>query len=695
MRVRVRAALLLAASFSLSCRAREAPSAAAGPPRIARDVLLLTIDTLRADAVGFGGNARGTSPNLDRFASEGRVFSFAHAHNVLTLPSHANILTGLYPYEHGIRDNAGFRLSSKFETMATILKARGFATGAFVAAFPLDSRYGLTSGFDAYEEMYRQVEEPEDFEVQQARAGEVVAAALDWWKSQEGRSRFLWIHVYDPHAPYDPPEEYRKRFPDDLYLGEVASMDAALGPLLGAVRAARPAPLLLATADHGEARGDHGELTHGLFAYEATLRVPLFLWCPDLFGAGKDARPARHVDLLPTVLDTVGASTSARLPGTSLLAAPTAEAETYFESLPVSFNRGWAPLRGLIGGGHKYIDLPIQELYNLASDPREARNLAPAGPDALRRLRKKLLEVPSGPTAREAVGAEEAAKLRSLGYLSGGNEEKASYGQEDDPKNLIAVDRQLHEVVSLFGQERSGEALPIARRLVEENPKMKMGYLQLAFLLNQKGDLAGALRVYEKAESNGLRDESLLRRRAMLLSEMGRPSEAVALLEPYREGEDLETLNALGIALTDAGRPADGLAVFSRAFEIYPRNAQAYQNAGLALIKLERLEEARQNLEKALSISRRSPRALNALGVVWSRLGEPRKAVEAWARCVEVDPEQYDALYNLGRVAGQVGNWELARRALERFAATAPPAKYRRDIADVKAVLAEMNRAGG
>jgi tetratricopeptide (TPR) repeat protein len=392
------------------------------------------------------------------------------------------------------------------------------------------------------------------------------------------------------------------------------------------------------------------------------------------------------------VFDALGDRTARRLPGASLLAAAGPDLDTYFESLPASFNRGWAPLRGLIDGGFKYIDLPIAELYDLSSDPGEERNLVPYRPDALRRLRPKLLEIAAGPLARGPVGTEEAAKLRALGYLSGDAEAKASYGPEDDPKNLIAVDRQLHKVVELFQRERSAEALPIARRLVEENPKMKMGYLQLAFLLVQKGDLAGALRVHERAAANGLQEESLTRRRALLLSEIGRPREAVALLQRYRESEDLETLNALGIALTDAGRPAEGLAVFSRALEVYPRNAQAYQNAGLALLALGRLEEARQSLEKALSISRRSPRALNALGVVYSRLGELEKAMEAWTRCVEVDPQQFDALYNLGRVAGNLGDWKRARQALERFVATAPPSRYRRDIAEVRTVLADMSR---
>jgi arylsulfatase A-like enzyme/Flp pilus assembly protein TadD len=689
---RILAFALLVVSPACGRETRPGGSGGAHPARLPRDVVLITIDTLRYDAVGFDGNSRGTTPNLDRIAAAGRVYSAAHAHNVITLPSHANILTGLYPYEHGVRENAGFRLSARTETIASMLKARGYSTAAFVGAFPLDSRYGLTSGFDVYEEMYRQSEQPEDFQIQQARAEEVVRRALEWYKAGAGHPRFLWVHVYDPHAPYDPPSEWRTRFSDDLYLGEVAYTDASLAPLLEAVVSARPAPLLVVTADHGEARGDHGELTHGLFAYEATLHVPLLVWCPDLAPPGHDGHPARHVDIVPTILDAVGDGAPRKLPGRSLLGARREETQegSYFESFSATFNRGWAPLRGLIVEGEKYIDLPVPELYDLAADPGEEKNLISERGNDVRKLRKRLLELPAGSAERGTVDAEEAAKLRSLGYLTGSAEKKKSYGPADDPKNLIDVDRQLHRIVELFQLERSAEAIPIARRVVAQNPQMKAGYFQLGYLLQSVGDQAGALGVYDRAAANGLGGESLDRKRALLLSEMGRPAEAVKALEAYRDSDDLETLNALGIALSDAGRPADALPLFARALRIQPRNAAAFQNSGIALLKLDRLDESRQSLETALSISRRSPRSLNALGVVFARLGAPQKALEAWSRCVEVDPQQYDALYNLGRVAGQLGDWKRAREALTRFVETAPPRRYAKDIREVRTALASL-----
>ena len=661
-------------------------------PRVPRDVVLVTIDTLRFDAVGFDGNPRGTTPNLDRFAAEGRVFAAAHAHNVLTLPSHTNILTGLYPYQHGVRDNSGFRLDRKVSTAATLLSARGFATGAFVSAFVLDSRYGLSRGFETYGELYRQVDVPSEFEIEQSRGEEVVSAALAWYRAHEGKPRFLWVHLYDPHAPYDPPGPFRERFTEDPYLGEVAYADAALAPLLGALREIHPTPLLIVTADHGEARGDHGELTHGLFAYEPTLHVPMLVWCPEIVGAGRENAPVRHIDILPTILDGVGATAEPGKPGVSLLAAGSrATPDSYFESLSANFNRGWAPLRGLLRGREKYIDLPIPELYDLGADPSEKENLASSRSDDLRSLKRSLLEIPVGPTDPGPVGSEEAAKLRSLGYLAGASSErKASYGPEDDPKNRIAVDRQLHEFVQLVEKGDRDGALRLARSIVAANPRMRMGYEHLAFLLREKGDLAQAVRVLEQADANGVGGESLDCRRALLLAEMGRPREAVALLSPYRETLDTETLNALGIALADSGRGQEALSVFSRIEEIDPGNGLAYQNAGIALLKLDRAGEARESLQKALAIHDRNPRAWNALGVAWMRLKEPHQAIEAWTKALAYNSKQYDALYNIGIVSEQNGDSARAREAFERFVASAPPESYARDIAQVRQRLRKL-----
>ena len=691
-RVLLLAALAVGAVLGSGPRA-DAVSAA---PRV-RDVVLVTIDTCRADAVGFGGNTRGTTPHLDAVAADGLVFSFAHGQNVLTLPSHVNILTGLYPFQHGVRDNTGFRLDDRFATAATILHGMGYATGAFVAAFPLDSRYGLARGFDVYDMVYRQTEDSTDFRVQQSPGPEVVSAALDWYRRQAGRPRFLWVHVYDPHAPYDPPPEFRKRFADDLYLGDVAFADAALAPLLDAVRAAdAPPTLLVVTADHGESRGEHGEETHGLFAYEATLHVPLFLWSRDLPRKGRDAALARHIDILPTILDAVGDRTDRKLPGASLLSdrADAGSRASYFESLSASFTRGWAPLRGILQEGQKYIELPVPEHYDLTRDPAELHNLADQRLAPLRKLRAELLRFPTGPVEPGPTDADQAAKLRSLGYLSGSAPAKASYGPADDPKNLIAVDRQIHRAVDLYERGDRAGALRVTRELVAKNPRMELGYQHLAFLLEENGDTAGAIKVLERAAAHGVRNEALDRRHGLLLAEEGKPRDAVSILSRYARSQDGETLNALGIALADSGRIDDALEVFRRVLAADPSNVQAWQNIGITLLKSDRpgsAGQARESLEKSIAFGVRNPKAWNALGVAWMRSDEPARALDAWAKCVEYGPEEYDALYNMGIVALRIGDRARAKQSFEKFLASAPAARYARERAEVRKLLKDVS----
>ncbi len=240
-----------------------------------RNVLLVTIDTLRADAMSaYGGRA--STPHLDALAARGARFTFAHAHAVVTLPSHTSLLTGTYPYEHGVRDNNGYRVKPKTETLATRLKALGFATGAFVGGFPLDQRFGLNAGFDTYDDRIGETGSTVDFALPERRADTVVASALGWIGVQPSKW-FGWVHVFDPHAPYQPPEEFARRYPGDPYAGEIAWTDYALGPLFDRLASLPRKTLVIVTADHGESLGDHGELTHGIFAYESTLRVPLIV----------------------------------------------------------------------------------------------------------------------------------------------------------------------------------------------------------------------------------------------------------------------------------------------------------------------------------------------------------------------------------------------------------------------------------
>jgi len=699
--------VLALAAAGAACRRegetpRPAPSArpAAQSPRWPADldVVLVTLDTLRADAVGFAGNRRVQTPVLDRLASQGLVFEEAHSQNVVTLPSHANILTGLYPFQHGLRDNTGFRLDPSVPTLATYLKEKGFATGAFVGAYPLDARYGLSHGFDVYDDAYPRGKPELDFLVPERPGTEVVAAARQWWNAQGGRRRFLWVHLYDCHAPYRPPAPFSETYRDDPYLGEVASTDATLGPLLTPFldgKSERPA-LIVVTADHGEARGDHGESTHGLFAYEVTLHVPLVVWSGGAISPGRSGEPVRHVDIAPTILAAVGIEKPAAWPGATLFPPAPVARPSYFESYSTAYNRGWAPLRGMLADGVKYIDLPIPELYDLRQDAAEQKNLASERGDDLRRLARLIpAESALGAAgARARAGSEEVARLRSLGYLSGGAKLKEKYTAADDPKTLIGVDQRLHETVDLYQLGRLTESVTLARQIVREYPAMEMAYENLGFLLRQSGDSEAALAVYKQAVDAGVAGDELRRNYGLALCETGRAPEAVALLSPLASSDDPETVNAVGIAFSDAGREKEARAAFGRAIELDAKNVEAYVNLGIVQLREGDPNGASGRFRQALAIDPGVPRAWNGLGVALTRLGREREAVDAWSKAVRLDPKLYDALFNLGLVAGKHGMKAQAREALERFVAEAPPSQYGADIEKARGLLRALRESG-
>lgn len=688
------AVILLGAA---GCRGEGGPAGPA-PSHPEADVLLITIDTLRADAPGFaggrfaGGKKSAETPVLDRLAAAGRVFDDAHAHNVVTLPSHANILTGLYPYQHGVRENSGFVLSGKVPTLATLLREEGYATGAFVAAYPLDARFGLNRGFDVYDDSYPRGSSPNAFVVAERRGDEVVAAARAWWDGQSGKRRFLWVHLYDPHAAYAPPEPFASRYRGDPYLGEVAATDSFLAPLLQPLLdGGEPPALVIVTSDHGEALGEHGELTHGLFAYEPTLKVPLVVWGPGV-EPGRDGRPARHMDILPTALAFLRLELPEGLPGRSLLGPADAAAETYFEALSANLNRGWAPLRGLLRERRKLIELPVPELYDLAADAAEQDNLYAGERRAARALRDALPRESVWPPPKGAVSPEEEARLRSLGYFPGSGPSKSAYTAADDPKSLVGVDRRLHQAIDAYSRGRYEEAAALAREAIAERPDLGVAYEHLALALRQAERHGEAVEALRGAVERRVGGDSLREQLGLALSESGRAAEAVAVLEPLaaRPEAGASTLNALGIALSDASRHGDAVKVLQRAAGRHPNDPKAFENLGIVALRMDQPEAARAQLERALALNSALPISWNTLGVALYRTTGPDAALQAWERSVTLDPRQYDALFNIGLVAAQAGRSAQARRALTRFVATAPPARFASDIQKARQILAQL-----
>jgi arylsulfatase A-like enzyme/Flp pilus assembly protein TadD len=662
-------------------------------------VLLISIDTLRADALGAYGRAGAETPRIDRLAAEGVRFETVRAHNVVTLPSHANILSGRYPFEHGVRDNTGFRFPKDVPTLATLLKEHGYRTAAFVSAFVLDSRFGLDRGFDVYDDRLGGTEVRSEFLVPERHAVKTVAAAAEWLAGQGADvPRFVFLHLYEPHFPYEPPEPYRTRFAAEPYRGEVAAADAALAPLLEPIlqAGARSPWLVVLTSDHGEALGEHGEMTHGIFAYDATLRVPLILHSPRLLRPRVVHTPARHIDLLPTVLDALGLAAPEGLPGRSLwplaFGRHSEAAPLYFEALSSTLNRGWAPLYGVLEGGLKLVELPKPELYDLEADPTEDKNLVARRPEELQRLRDRLARFRSldRGVSRVAEESEALERLRALGYVaSATSRTKERYGEDDDPKNLVEIDTRIREVVRLYRAGEYREALALCERNIRDRPEMPVSYLHLAYLKRGLGDLPGAVAAARRSFELRPLDGEAVSLYAIYLTESGQAAEAVKMTEPYasKEQGDLDVLTARGMALARLGRFEAALLTFDAAHRADPSNAMNYVNVGTVHLMAGAPEPARQAFEAALAIDPGIARAHNGLGVLAMREGRAQEAIERWKRAVELDPRDYQTLFNLGATLRQMGRAAEARPYLEAYLRAAPVALEAGDMARVRGWL--------
>ena len=647
-----------------------------------RNVLLVTIDTLRADAVGaYGGRAQ--TPNFDRLAAGGARFEFAHSHAVVTLPSHASIFTGRYPYEHGVRDNTGYRLDPAQTTIATLLKAGGFATGGFIGGFPLDHRFGLNAGFDVYDDRLSDGPSGEASD-RERRADLVVKSALDWIGRQQGKW-FAWVHVYDPHVIYAAPAEWAARFPADPYLGEVSWTDHALGLLFDRLSSEPRPTLVVVTGDHGEGLGDHGETTHGVFAYESTLRVPMVIsearpGRPNLTGV-TITTPARHVDLLPTVLDAVGATVPSGS-GTTLRPAIAGGGEdrpSYFEAMTATVTRGWAPLRGVLVGREKYIDLPIPELYDLAADRAEAANLAASRPDRTGVLLNALKLFNVAPPARaQAENAETLERLRSLGYVGGSAATvREHYTEVDDPKRLIEIEQILERAASAYRQGRAAEAIDLYRDVIARRKDTEDAYRKLALIHWRSGQPRQAVATLEEALKNGVTQSEVRTKLAQYLAESGQPARAIALLE-HDAGTDPDALITLGNAYAIAGRNQDAIRTFGRLAAADPNHALAHENIGIAALQAKDYRTAEASLRRSLELDSSLAGAHTALGVVLASTNRRDAAIEEWKQAVAIDAAEFNALFNLTLNLIQADRLDEARPYAERFMATAPP-QFERD----------------
>jgi len=639
------------------------PLAAAAPAK--PNVLLITVDTLRADHLGCYASKTVRTPAIDALAARGVLFARAFAHTPSTLPSHTNILLGMTPNAHGVHDNSNFIVREDFLTLAEWLKAEGYATGAFVGAFPLDSRFGLGQGFDVYDDNYGS-QGPTDMVFVERKADVVVGKALEWLERRTG-PWFLWVHVFDPHQPYEPPEPFRSQYPGSPYDGEIAFADSALGKLLGFLedRNLRDRTAVIFTADHGESLGEHGESTHGYFAYNAVLRVPLILDLPGTKPGRVEANVC-HVDIFPTVCGFLGKKEPPGLQGRSLLplvqGKSLAVRPVYFEALTAYYNRSWAPLRGYIEGREKYMDSPIPEVYDLEKDFGELQNLADTSSlDRCRKVFAGLVEAETSPLASQAGQAtdrETREKLHSLGYLaSPQTPKKKGFTAGDDLKTLYPYHNKWQKATSAYHDGRAEEGISLLKEIIAERKDFHLAYTYLATFYQEQKRPADAEAVLREANAFNPESFRIMTALGILMIDNGRFDEAIGLLEKSLAIIDFdpETWNYLGVAYWNKERYDQALEAYRRALSLDLNYPIVFNNRGSLYLsrylkgrQAKDLARALEDFRKAVELDPKYASAWNGLGVGLRQSGDIDGAIAAWKKAVEFKPDFGFALYNLG-----------------------------------------------
>jgi choline-sulfatase len=611
------------------------------------DVLLITLDTTRADRMGFLGSTRGLTPALDALARTGTVFTRAYAQAPITTVSHATILTGTYPPLHGV-DDFGAPLPASVPYLPDLLRRGGYRTAAFVGSIVLDPRTGLAPGFDrgfsTYDAGFRLRNPGEDrYQTLERRADDVAARALRWMAAAGHRivgggsapgtrglaspqapgssPWFVWVHLFDPHDPYDPPADLKPRFVSAPYDGEIAAVDRAVGTLLAAAGADT---LVVVAADHGEALGGHGETTHGVFLYEESLHVPLVIRFPQRQGAGvRVTTRVRLADIAPTVLESLGMPVPAEMRGQTLLpllaAAKREDRPVYAESAYPRRAFGWSPLVSLRSDRFLYVKAPRRELYDLVADPAAVRNLADSrgrvadGLDAeLARFLRELAPGSAAVTGRSGgarVDPAVAERLAALGYVGGSGGAPAATGV--DPKDRIAVANTLHDAILAIEDGAFGRAVPLLERVIAIEPGIPIAQLNLGVARARQHQYARAIAPLTRAvalQPDGMRGHY----------ELG--------IASYETG-DLEAA-------------ARELAIVARKM---PEWADARYSLGSVYARIDRVPEAIAELRAALALDARHFRANLLLGRILTLRGDAASGVPYLKTAVEVQPSSSEA----------------------------------------------------
>lgn len=657
-------------------------------------VILITIDTLRADRLSSYGSDRVATPHIDRFAAEGIRFANASSTVPFTLPAHSSIMTGLYPPSHGVRENVGYVLAPELVTLAERFRDGGYRTGGFVSAFVLDARWGIARGFDTY---------VDDFDLDAMaganlgsvqRAGpETIGHAITWLDGAGGEGPFfLWLHLFDPHDPYDPPEPFRSEYQGRPYDGEVAYTDSLIGEFRAALeeRGLFDESVVVLTADHGEGLGDHGESYHGFFVYDTTVHVPLVVRLPGGVEAGRVVGDAvSHVDIAPTLIELLDLDGAGAAQGRSLLPDmqglpnPLAERGVYAESFYALDHYGWAPLRSLRTAEHKYIEAPEPELYALLEDPGELANVLLEERDLSRHLRAETLDLAAeldraAPSASAEPDLDEdtLAQLRALGYLAGRGAAGRgdSEGPRADPKDKAHLHRAIMRAQSAFGAGDEDAAAAELRAALSEDEGLLDAHQLLGTITLLGGDPEPAIGHFQRALALDPEHRQSLLGLANAYRELGRIDEAVV---GYRRlldvaGQDAKATMALARIHVDGGELSEAERVLTAAAEGREPPAVIANKLGEVMALLGRRGDAEAKFRQAIASNPELGEAHFNLAVLLDESGRTEDAIIAYRQATELHARDHRPRFNLGRLYGRQGRADLQIEAYRGAVEAAP-----------------------
>ena len=672
-------ALVLLASLATPCLS---PVSRAEAGEVKREeglnVLLVTLDTTRPDRLGAYGYEKAGTPALDALARNGVRFANAYCPVPMTLPSHCSILTGTGPLYHKVHNNGTYYLNKDIVTLTERLKDKGYRTSAFVSSFNVDSRFGVGKGFDVFDDRFGEDEMIKTFRSER-RAADTAAAFLAWLDGPGAGPFFSWVHFYDPHMPYDPPAAYKERYADP-YDGEIAYMDSCLGKVLDRLRARGllDRTLIVVAGDHGEALGEKGEVDHGVFIYDVTMKVPLLFHAPRNLPRGLVlSSRVRLIDIMPTVLDAIKLPPGKQVQGTSLLPFMTEKRKDdlpcYLESYYPLETYGWSELVGLIEGGRKLIRAPRPELYDLVADPGETRDIVQRESGRAASMMKRLKELIAAESSdfalsRRKLSREEEERLRSLGYVGGDASVRVGKGPLPDPKDMMTEFRILYRAKTNEWDGKWDDAEKDYREILRLQPDVAWRYIDLAIFLTRRDRLAEAIDVVKGGLARMPDSFVLLSRLAHLQMWAGRFDEAYGTSQEALRIDPryFDALVIAGSVQDIRGSWTEAEAFYRRALDIEPENKVVLMKYAYVLGALGRGEEALRIDEGLKELYPKDVRLRQDLGVIYAGLGRFDRAEENLRKAVELQPSP-ETWFNLASVLEQAGKLEEAVRYLRLY----------------------------